>query len=87
MGYNHKETKLFQDKDENGKVKIIEHDVIKHYPPDTAACIFFLKNRQPDRWRDRKDVDVKGQIDTTLADVPIEELYKRLKELEKNAKD
>ena len=27
----------------------------KHYPPDTTACIFWLKNRQPDKWRDKQE--------------------------------
>ena len=26
--------------------------------PDVTACIFWLKNRRPDRWRDRQDLDV-----------------------------
>ena len=28
----------------------------KHYPADTTACIFWLKNRRPDKWRDKVDV-------------------------------
>ena len=24
----------------------------KHIPPDTAAAVWYLKNRRPDRWRD-----------------------------------
>ena len=31
----------------------------KFFPPDTTACIFWLKNRQPDNWK-----DVKERIDT-----------------------
>ena len=27
----------------------------KYYPPDVTACIFWLKNRRPDEWRDRQD--------------------------------
>ncbi len=27
---------------------------------DTTACIFWLKNRQPDKWRDRQEVDAPG---------------------------
>ena len=27
--------------------------VTKHMPPDTTAQIFWLKNRRPDRWRDK----------------------------------
>jgi len=30
--------------------------------PDTVACIFWLKNRRPDRWRDKHDIDVKGNV-------------------------
>lgn len=25
---------------------------LRHYPPDVTACIFWLKNRRPDEWRD-----------------------------------
>jgi len=27
----------------------------KYFPPDVTACIFWLKNRRPDEWRDRQD--------------------------------
>jgi hypothetical protein len=30
-------------------------NITKHYPPDTVACIFWLKNRRPDLWRERID--------------------------------
>jgi hypothetical protein len=36
---------------ENGKT--IRVKVKKYFPPDTTACIFWLKNRRPDQWRDR----------------------------------
>jgi hypothetical protein len=32
--------------------KLEKKIVRKYYPPDVRACIFFLKNRQSDRWRD-----------------------------------
>lgn len=31
--------------------------VIKNYPPDTTAAIFWLKNRQPSMWRDKQEVE------------------------------
>lgn len=34
-----------------GEVKVTP--VVKHYPPDTTACIFWLKNRQSAKWRDK----------------------------------
>ena len=41
----------------------VEDIVRKHYPPDTTACIFWLKNRQPDKWRDVHDVRHGGKVE------------------------
>lgn len=38
----------------DGEVTIT--DLEKHYPPDTAAIVFWLKNRKPKEWRDRSEV-------------------------------
>lgn len=38
-------------------------EVEKHYPPDTTAMIFWLKNRQSKKWRDRSETELSGQID------------------------
>lgn len=32
--------------------------VQKYYPPDTAALIFWLKNRKPAEWKDKREIDV-----------------------------
>lgn len=32
---------------------------------DNVACIFYLKNRAPEKWSDRKDLDVKTRIALT----------------------
>ena len=47
--------------DSNGKpmpakIETYEEDV----PPDTVACIFWLKNRQPELWRERQEVAVSN---------------------------
>jgi hypothetical protein len=36
--------------------------VVKQIAPDTTAQIFWLKNRKPDEWRDKKDVELSGSI-------------------------
>lgn len=41
--------------------EMVERKVRKHIPPSDTACIFWLKNRRPDLWRDR--VDLNGKID------------------------
>ena len=38
----------------------------KHIAPDTTAQIFWLKNRKPNEWRDKKDVGVT--VDKSLED-------------------
>ncbi|WP_333657020.1 hypothetical protein [Tissierella praeacuta] len=40
--------------------------VIKEVVPDTTAQIFWLKNRKPNEWRDKRDIEHSGQIDTGL---------------------
>lgn len=42
--------------------KIITTNLTKHYPPDTTAAIFWLKNRQPAKWRDKQDIEHSGDI-------------------------
>lgn len=34
----------------------------RHYPPDTTACIFWLKNRQPDKWRDKTEQEQPNDL-------------------------
>ena len=51
-GYSHPEDKIFN----NQGVELVV-PTIKHYPPDTTAAIFWLKNRQKDNWRDKQEVD------------------------------
>lgn len=50
MGYSHRSEKIFQYEGE-----IIRAETVEHYPPDTGAMAFWLKNRRPDKWRDRID--------------------------------
>ena len=38
----------------------------EHCPPDVTAQIFWLKNRRPDRWRDKQEVEHTGGISVTL---------------------
>ena len=38
--------------------------VRKQVVPDTTAQIFWLKNRRPDKWRDKQDVHMTGELET-----------------------
>jgi uncharacterized protein YbbC (DUF1343 family) len=46
-------------------IRVIDGQVIctpirKAYPPDTTACIFWLKNRKPAQWRDKVETMLTG---------------------------
>ena len=34
--------------------------------PDTTACIFWLKNRQPEKWRDKQEVALTGPVELVV---------------------
>ncbi|MBC8488611.1 MAG: hypothetical protein H8D45_21505 [Bacteroidetes bacterium] len=57
IGYSHPEVQLFC-----YKGKIVQKEIMKHYPPDPTAMIFWLKNRQPANWRDRTEIEHSGEI-------------------------
>lgn len=42
--------------------QVVQTEIIKHYPPDTVACIFWLKNRRPAEWRDKQDHEHTGGV-------------------------
>jgi len=57
MGYEHAEV----------DIRVIDHQIIKTpitkiYAPDPTAAIFWLKNRQRAKWRDKVDTEVSGGI-------------------------
>lgn len=49
---------------------IVETPIRKFYPPDTTAAIFWLKNRQPEAWRDVKELKHAGSI---AMEVPLDQ--------------
>ncbi|MCW3117970.1 MAG: hypothetical protein JWM28_2052 [Chitinophagaceae bacterium] len=57
-----------------GKVRKI--DLIKHYPPDTVAAIFWLKNRKKEKWRDRHEFEIDY---SKLTDSQLDYVIDRLK--------
>lgn len=60
IGYVHKDTKFATYEGEI--TDTMEYD--KHYAPDPTAAIFWLKNRQSAKWRDKQEIDSNN--DTNL---------------------
>lgn len=52
--------------------------VTKEVAPDTTSMIFWLKNRRPDVWRDRKETEITGNmsVNDPFKDLTTEELRK-----------
>lgn len=61
VGYTYDAVKIMQ-----YEGQVIEVPYREHVPPDTASMIFWLKNRQKDKWRDRSEQDVNHKH--TLSD-------------------
>lgn len=55
MGYEHPEVHI-----SNYQGEITKTPITKIYAPDPAAAIFWLKNRQRGKWRDKIDHEVGG---------------------------
>jgi hypothetical protein len=82
IGYSHPAVKIMQ---HEGKPVVVEYT--RHFPPDPQACIFWLKNRQPELLKDVKsrevantnrDVHMSLEEERRLAQAEAEEILKSL---------
>ena len=57
---------------------VLVEEKTKEVVPDTTAQIFWLKNRRPDKWRDKQDIEHSGtmNVNNPYADLSTEELRK-----------
>lgn len=77
LGYRHKAVKIMTiTKGEGMGSDIVQVPYTEIYPPDTRAAQMWLNNRQPEKWRDQKHVDLtsKGKELTDLTKASDEEL-------------
>lgn len=64
LGYSHNAVKILAvAKGGNQGSAVEEVPYIERYPPDTVAAMFWLKNRRPDLWRDKQDVEHSGSVE------------------------
>jgi len=64
VGYDQPDEKIFQYEGE-----VIRAKTKKHYPPDAGAAMNWLKNRQPEHWRDRQEVEHSGAVSRPSMDI------------------
>lgn len=56
-GYEHPDTHV-----SNFQGAVTLTPLVKHYAPDPTAAIFWLKNRQPAKWRDKQEHEHTGLV-------------------------
>lgn len=79
LGYEYTETKTIVSEKDGVRTET----TVKQVVPDTTAQIFWLKNRKPDAWRDRKDIDIDGTLKTASSQLSDEELDAEINRLQK----
>jgi hypothetical protein len=81
-GYTFDAVKIFNDKGAVTKV-----DYVEHVAPDTTACIFWLKNRRQELWRDRREVAATSPDGKNLNDLSGDELDRQVVEALRRAQE
>jgi hypothetical protein len=80
LGYSYNEVVRERVRDDDtGDYKLeITKTIKKEVVPDTTAQIFWLKNRKPIEWRDRKETEISGglNVNNPFAELTTEELRK-----------
>lgn len=65
VGYSHDAVKIFMPA---GAENPVYAPYVEHVQPDTTACIFWLKNRRPEQWRDKREIEVNSEGIAALLD-------------------
>lgn len=83
LGYSFTETTRERKlNDETGEYEMVTtKEIVKEVTPDTTAQIFWLKNRKPEEWRDKKDVAVEGSVNSVISAMSDEDLNNRITSL------
>ena len=63
-GYEYEE--VTEEIDEETGRMVVTKRVTKQVPPDPTSMIFYLKNRKPDEWRDKRQTELSGTDDAPL---------------------
>lgn len=73
LGYDYTEQRI--EKSDKDGTKIVQ--ILKHVPGDTTAQIFWLKNRKPDVWRDRREKDSGNEDENESGVLIVPEVLRR----------
>lgn len=78
LGYQYNEVKKEEYYNQEGELVEKKTVITKEVIPDTTAQIFWLKNRKPNDWRDKQNIEHSGEIKTNnpFTELTTEELKK-----------
>ena len=70
LGYSHKAVKIFMPA---GATEPVYAEYIERFPPDTQAASLWLRNRQPDKWKDRTEQSITADLNIhrILSEAPL----------------
>lgn len=91
LGYSYNEVtreRIIDKKTGENSLEITK-TITKEVSPDVTAQIFWLKNRKPEEWRDRKETRIDGDLNVTneyetMSDEDLDKLVKRYAEAVKD---
>ncbi|HDW3057415.1 TPA: hypothetical protein RMI67_005227 [Bacillus cereus] len=67
-GYTYEEVTVERQQNEDDCESVETKRVKRQVPPDSTAIIFWLKNRKPQAWRDRREIDHSGEMKQTVVE-------------------
>ena len=59
LGYRYVE--VSRECNKKDKTKFVTKEVHKEVPPDTAAAMAWLKNRRPEQWKEKSEIEIHGE--------------------------
>ena len=85
IGYTIKEVveervPIYTDGAVTGHEMVVTKITTKDVPPDTTSMIFFLKNRLPDIYRDRREIETKIEVRIPMIE-EVKETFKTMRML------
>lgn len=73
VGYTFDSEKIVTERSEAG-TSVIRVPVREHVPPDAAACEKWLRNRRPEQWNEKHNIDIRGTINHRADEGPVLDL-------------
>lgn len=65
VGASHEAVRIFIPAGADSAEQAVKVPYLRHYPPETPACKFWLTNRRPENWREKIQLETPAHDDDT----------------------